>query len=293
MLEYNTIIVGAGPAGMAAALYLKRAGVNTLLLDKTSPGGQILKTNLVENYLGFSTISGGDLALKMYNHIKKNDIDFKMEEVTQILNEGKHFTVTTPKNDYMCQNIIIAIGRIPNKLRLAGEDKIKGISYCSICDGNFYKNETVGVVGGGNSALTNALYLADIAKEVYIFVRHEVIGEAELVNRAKNKENITILTNSVISTLKEENGVLTGVILEDNKEVALKGLFVAIGSKPQISFLDDLKLNGDYIIVDENNQTSLKGVYACGDVIKKQVYQISTAVSEGIIAALSIKGGNK
>ncbi|MEI3507950.1 MAG: FAD-dependent oxidoreductase [Bacilli bacterium] len=177
-------------------------------------------------------------------------------------------------------------------MHLPGEDKINGISYCAVCDGTFYKDKIVGVVGGGNSAYTNALYLSDLCSQVYIFVRNEVKADEELVNRVRNRENIVVLKNTQIMKLISENNKLEGVNLADGRELKLEGLFVAIGGKPKVDFIKNLELEKEYIKVDSKMRTSLKGVYACGDVIYKDYYQIATAINDGAIAALSIKAGD-
>lgn len=287
-MDFNTIVIGAGPAGLASALYLKRAGIDVLLIDKDAPGGQLLKTSMVENYLGFESINGAELALKMFNHVKANDIPLEFAEVLKVEKKG-YFVVKTNKKDFKCKHLIIATGRVPAKLKIKDIDNIQGISYCAVCDGTFYKEKTVGVVGGGNSAFTNALYLADLCKQVYVFVRNEVKADLELINRAKNKGNIVVLKGNEINELMTENNVIKGVVFDDGKIIKVDGLFVAIGGKPNISFIDGLELEKGYIKVNNKMETSLKNVYACGDVILKDFYQIATAVSDGAIAALTIK----
>lgn len=290
MLDFNTIVVGAGPAGMGAALYLKRAGIDVLLIDKDAPGGQMLKTSKVENYLGFESINGADLALKMFEHVKNNDIPFEFGEVV-LVSKGENYSVELADKKFTCKHVIIATGRIPNKLNLPGEDRIQGISYCAVCDGTFYRDKVVGVVGGGNSAFTNALYLADLCQKVYIFVRGNVSANAELVNRTKNRENIIVLKDTSINELLEKDNHLTGVVLQNDKIVDLNGLFVAIGGKPKVDFINNISLEREYITVNEHMESSLKGLYACGDVIYKEFYQIATAINDGVVAALSIKAG--
>ncbi len=289
MLDYNTIIIGAGPAGMMTALYLKRAGIEVLLIDKDAPGGTMLKTSKIENYLGFESINGAELALKMFNHVKTNEIPFEFSEVTKI-EQSNHYVVKTTTKEFTCKHVVIATGRTPNKLNLINEDKINGISYCAVCDGSFYRGKTVGVVGGGNSAFTNALYLADLCEMVYIFIRRETKANETLITRVKNRENIVIIKNSSISELISEDNNLTGVVLQDGKTVNLNGLFIAIGGKPKIDFIN-VELEKEYIKVNDHMETSLKNVYAVGDVNYKEYYQISTAVSDGTVAALSIKAG--
>ncbi len=292
MLTFDTIVIGAGPAGLAASLYLKRAGIEVLLIDKDAPGGQMLKTSKIENYLGFKSINGAELALNMFNHVKSNDIPFEFSEVISVDKKGSGFVVKTPDKHFSCKHVVIATGRMPNKLHLPDEDKIQGVSYCAVCDGSFYKNKIVGVVGGGNSAYTNALYLSDLCEQVYIFVRGEVKAEEELINRVRNRDNIVVLKNTQIIKLISENNKLKGVNLADERKLKLEGLFIAIGGKPKINFIKNIELEKEYIKVDSKMRTSLKGVYACGDVIYKDYYQIATAIGDGAVAALSIKAGD-
>ena len=285
---YNTIIIGAGPAGMAAALYLKRSGLKVLIIDKDAPGGQMLKTDKIENYLGFSSISGADLALNMFKQIK-NDVKYVYGEVTSITKEN-NFIVATEKESYQSKNIVIATGKENNKLGLPGEDKIKGLSYCAVCDGAFYKDKIVGIVGAGNSAFTEALYLSTLAKKVYIINRSENI-KADMIyqTKVKNKENIVYLKNASVTALNDNEGILNSVTLNNKEILPLDGLFLAIGGRPQVKFMKNLKEEKGYLIVNEKRETNIKGVYAVGDVIKKDYYQIATAVNDGIVAALSIK----
>ncbi len=289
-MDYNTIVIGAGPAGLSASLYLKRAGLSVLLIDKDAPGGQMLKTHMVDNYLGFPNINGAELALAMFNHVKKSEVPFEFGEVTSI-NRNGYYIVKLNNKEFKCKNIIIATGRTPLKLGLNGENSISGISYCATCDGTLYKNKVVGVVGGGDSALTNALYLSDLCKQIYIFVRSEIRAHSELVQKVSNCENITILKGCELSELLSKDNKLCGVILKDGKQIDIEGLFVAIGGKPQTDFISNVEKNNGYIVVNQHMETSEQNIYACGDVIQKDYYQIITAASDGAVAALSIKAG--
>lgn len=284
---YNTIIIGAGPAGMASALYLKRSGIKTLIIDKNVPGGQITETNIIENYLGIDSINGADLALKMFNQIKKIDVEYVYGEVVSI-EKKDNFIVKTNEKEYKCKNIIIAVGKTHNKLGLENEN-IKGISYCAVCDGAFYKEKTVMVVGAGNSAYTQAIYLSSLANKVYIVNRSENIkADKGLIEKAQNKENIIYLSNAKITKINGNNK-LESIIINDKIKIDTDGLFIAIGGKPNINFIKEIKEENNYIIVNKKMQTNIKGIYAVGDVIKKDYYQIATAINDGVIAALTIK----
>ena len=284
---YNTIIVGSGPAGMAAALYLKRSGLKTLIIDKDAPGGQMLKTDNIENYLGFSSISGADLALKMNSQL--DGVDKAFGEVISITKDN-YFTVKTSSATYTSKNVIIATGKVNNKLGLANEDKIKGISFCAVCDGAFYKNKEVAIVGAGNSAYTEALYLSSICSKVYIINRTENIkADNELQTRVKNRENILYLSSSVVTSLESEDNTLTGIVINDKTLIKVDGLFLAIGGFPKLDFIKGVETDKGYLVVNDKKETNIPGLYGAGDVIKKDYYQIITALNDGVCAALSIK----
>ncbi len=285
------VIVGAGPAGMNAALYLKRAGIDVSIIEKNIPGGEMLKTNKIENYLGFSEIDGGDLALKMSAQIKKIGVPIIKDEVLNITKKKK-FEIVTKKGTIQADYVIVATGRTPRKLGVLGEDDMlnRGISYCAVCDGAFYRGLDVAVVGGGDSALTEALYLADLCNKVYVLVRKDVRANEILQNRVKAKKNIVLLKNVQVSALNYSDK-LSQVILSDGNKLDISGMFIAIGGIPKLDFLANLDLNlkNGYIKTNDNMESSVKGLYAAGDVRDKDFYQIITAASDGAIAALSIK----
>ena len=285
------VIVGAGPAGMNEALYLKRAGIDVSIIEKNIPGGEMLKTNKIENYLGFSEIDGGDLALKMSAQVKKIGVPIIKDEVLNITKKKK-FEIVTKKGTIQADYVIVATGRTPRKLGVLGEDDMlnRGISYCAVCDGAFYRGLDVAVVGGGDSALTEALYLADLCNKVYVLVRKDVRANEILQNRVKAKKNIVLLKNVQVSALNYSDK-LSQVILSDGNKLDISGMFIAIGGIPKLDFLANLDLNlkNGYIKTNDNMESSVKGLYAAGDVRDKDFYQIITAASDGAIAALSIK----
>lgn len=290
-LMSKCIVIGAGPGGMSAAIYLKRAGIDVILIEKMVPGGEMLKTNKIENYLGFDSIDGGELALRMSSQVKDLGVEIIRDDITDISYDNT-FIVTGLKNKYQADYVIIAIGRVPRKLGLDMEEELlnRGISYCATCDGAFYKGKEVAIVGGGDSALTEALYLSDICLKVYVLVRKDLKASDILQNRVKNKDNIVILKNVSVSQFISSDS-LTGVLLNDGRKLDVNGLFIAIGGTPDISFLKNLNvdtING-YIKTDDKMRTNIKGLYAVGDVRYKDFYQIITAASDGAIAALSIR----
>lgn len=285
------IIIGAGPAGMNAALYLKRAGIDVVLIEKEVPGGEMLKTNKIENYLGFESIDGGELALKMSKQIKDLGIKIMKDKVLKVTKNDK-FIVEMEKEKLEADYVIVATGRTPRKLGLRGEDVLtgKGISYCAVCDGAFYRGKEVAVIGGGDVALTEALYLSDLCTKVYVVVRRDLRASEVLQSRVKAKENIIVLKNVNVSKLDYDER-LSSIILDDGKTLPVSGMFIAIGGTPQLNFLDDLDvmMKNGYIVTNDKMESSVKGLYAAGDVRYKDYYQIVTAVSDGAVAALSIK----
>lgn len=292
-LDFDCIVIGAGVAGMTSAIYLKRANINVLLLEKLIPGGQIINTTKIENYPGFENIDGPTLASNIYSQVQNLGIDYKYGNVLEITKDKSIFIVKTDSNTYKTKKIIIATGRTPRKLNIENEDKLigNGISYCATCDGMFFKGNDVAVIGGGNTALEESLFLSDICNKVTIINRsNKLRADDILINKIKTKENIDILYNSVIDTLIVENNKLKGIKL-NNKVLNIDGLFIFIGQEPSNNFIDklNLKTEGGYIKVNKNMETSIKGIYACGDIVKKDFYQIATAIGEGTIAALNVK----
>lgn len=293
MRKVKCLIVGAGPAGMTAAIYLKRAGIDFILMDKSAPGGELLKTSVIENYPGVSEVNGPDLAMKMVNQLKGLDIKPEFAEVLDITKNGNLFTVKTLKDEILCDNVILATGGVPNSLKIDGEDRFigKGISYCAPCDGSFYKDKVVAIVGGGNTAITDAIYMASLAKKVYLIVRGEIKASKILVDRLKDKENVIVIKPAIVKKIIYDE-VIKGVLLDNGTEIQLDGIFLAIGGRPMLSFVSslDLEMDNGYLIVNNKMESSVKGIYGAGDIIKKDYYQIVTATNDGAIAALTISG---
>lgn len=288
MEEYNTVIIGSGISGMTAAIYLKRASIKTLIIEKEIPGGQLNKACTIENYPGISSVKGVDLALNIYNQLMEYNPDYLYEEPKKIDLENNIIETSTTKIKY--QNLIIATGRRSKQLNLPNEKKYLGygISFCASCDGALYKNETVAVIGGANSALTEALYLSKICKKVYIIYRKDQLrGEKILKEKINNTKNIEIIYNQTIKEYITKENKVIGLILDNNTKMLTSCIFIAIGFLPNTE-LFNLKKENNYIVVDNNYQTSQKNVYACGDVIKKTLYQLITASSEGAIVANNI-----
>lgn len=299
---FDCIIVGSGIAGMTSAIYLKRAGKRVLLLEKSAPGGQINMSPAVENYPGFLNIEGAILASNIFEQTQKLNIDYKYGNVLNIKKEEKNFTVTTDIESYETASIIIATGRKVEKLNLNYEEELigKGISYCAICDGNFFKGKNVSIYGNDYKVLEEAIYLANICENVNIICEKDKFeNNTTLLLTINEYKNITIYFNSKIIELIKDNGLLSGIKIKKTPEkiINCECLFVGNNLVPDLNFLSDIKKDNGYIIVDKNMNTNIKGVFACGDVIKKDVYQLTTAIGEAAISANSVltylTGGEK
>ena len=288
MEEYNTIIIGSGIAGMTSGIYLKRAGINILIIENNMPGGELNKANTIENYPGYESINGTDLAMNIYNQLNSYNPDYLFEDITNVDLDNNIITTTSKKLKY--KNLIIATGRRSKTLGLENEDKLigHGISFCASCDGALYKDKTVTVVGGANTAVSDALYLSKICKKVYIIYRKDNLRSEEILKeRLAQTTNVEILYNREITEYIEENNKIKAIKLNNNQEIETDCLFLAIGYIPNSELFNVEKING-YIKVDNNYKTNKKNVYACGDVIKKDLYQLVTSASEGAIAANNI-----
>lgn len=290
-MKYDSIIIGMGVAGISAAIYAKRAGNNVLIIEKERPGGILNIIDNIENYPGFKKISGPDLSYQLFEQVNELKIPYKIEEVIDITLKNEWKIVKTKNAIYECKNILIATGRSPILLGLPKEEELmgKGISTCALCDGALYKEKKVAVVGGGNSALQEALFLSKIVKKLYLIHRRdEFRAESELISKIKATENIEIIYNSQVTNYIEKNGSLAGVLLNDDKTLEIEGLFIFIGYAPKTDFAKQLNITNPvgYIEVDENYETKIPGIYAAGDIIIKKVYQIVTAAAEGATAAI-------
>lgn len=291
---YDVVIIGAGIAGITAAIYLKRANLDVLLIDKDAPGGQLNKISVIENYPGYLNISGPELSEKLFEQINNLNIEYRYGNALEIVDDNNEKIVKTDQETIKTKTIILALGRTPNKLKIENEEKLlnKGISYCALCDGPLFKNKEVAVIGSGNSAVEESIYLSNICKKVTVIIRsNNFKAEETLIKQLKNKENIEIKTNSVVSTIIEENNKLKAIKLNNEEILNIEGLFIYIGSTPNIKFIEklNLEIEQNFIKVDKNMETSISGIYAIGDVIKKDVYQLTTATSDATIAAVSIK----
>ena len=299
---YDIIIIGAGPAGLTAAIYARRANKKALVLEAKSYGGQIVNTKEIDNYPAAAHISGFDFATNIYNQAKELGAEIKFEKAVEIKNEIDQKIVKTKDNEYTTKTIIIATGADNRCLGLANEDYFvgKGLSYCATCDGAFYKNKDVAVVGGGNTAIEDAEYLSDIVNKVYLIHRRDGFRADEMsVNKLKEKENVEFILNSKVVKINGDN-FIESIDVEDKnnnlKNIKVNGLFVAVGKIPENENFKSI-INIDesgYIISDELCHTNIEGIYVAGDNRVKNLRQLVTATSDGAIAATeAIKFLNK
>lgn len=291
---YDIIIVGAGPAGLTAAIYALRSNKKVLVLEKETIGGQMSSSPLIENYPGFLSISGSELANNLYSQVIELGGEVELEEVLSI-EFGEVKTVTTDMGKYETKSIIFATGAKYRRLGLEKEEEFigNGISFCVACDGAFYKDKTVAVIGGGNSAVINAITLSDICKKVYVVQNLDKLSaEASLINKLNAKENAEVIYNATVQELIGDNN-LSAISIVVNKtekrELAIDGIFVSIGLLPQNDFIkDDITLDEHgYIKSDTECTTNLEGVFVAGDCRTKNVRQITTATADGSIAAIN------
>lgn len=291
---YDIIIVGAGPAGMTAAIYARRAAKTVLVLEAVTFGGQILNTPDIENYPVEAHISGFEFSNKVYEQAKGLGAEFVFEKAVEIVDEGDTKTVVTPKNRYQAKAVILATGSENRKLGLEGEDRLvgRGVSYCATCDGNFYRNKTVAVVGGGNTALEDALYLSDLAQKVYLIHRRDSFrGDDTNAARLKEKANVEIIYNANVTGLIAEKRLkaieVTHKLDGSTRQIELNGLFIAVGRVPENQNFASLVQLDDagYAASGEDCHTRTPGVFVAGDNRAKALRQLVTATADGAMAA--------
>src|SRR5712671_1214006 len=296
--HYDVIIVGGGPAGLTAALYAGRARVNTVLLERGVPGGQLLNTEAIEDYPGFDRITGAELAQRMADQALKFGVDLETARVTGIERRGDKHVVQTEDGEYTADFVILTAGGEPKKLGIPGETEFqgRGVSQCAVCDGAFFKEEEVAVVGGGDAALEEGVFLTRYAKKVYVIHRREQFrAQAILVEAARKNPKVELITNTTVTEVKGEDGQVKEITLKDvatgqTRPLKVTGLFVFIGFQPNVQFFDHQEhVEHDplgFLVTDQTMQTSLPGVYAAGDVRSQLTRQITTAVGDATTAAI-------
>lgn len=293
---HDIIIIGGGPSGLSAALYGARAGKDTILFEKMFVGGQMATTSMIENYPGLQSISGMELAMSMENQAKSFGAKIMYEEVTNIEIDKINKVVKTNSSTYMSKTVILAMGASPQELNIPGEKELRGmgVSYCATCDGAFFRDKITAVIGGGNTAVEDAIFLADICKKVYLIHRRDSFrAEAVLQEKASSLSNIEFILNTTVEEIKGsshvENIVLKNIKTNESKTIDIDGIFIGIGTKPNseiVKGMIDINNNG-YINTDNNMQTNIFGVYAAGDVREKMTRQVVTASADGAAATQS------
>ena len=287
---YDIIVVGAGPAGLTAAIYAKRANKNVLVIERGLYGGQVATIGEVENYPGFLSIHGSELAQVFYSQAKKVGVEFVHDNMVDLL-DGKIKSVVCKKATYQAKAVVLALGSMSRELNVEGEKQFigSGVSYCATCDGAFFKGKDVAVVGSGDSAVATALYLNNICKSVCIISKYPKLKlKAYQPNIFDRLKNVKIYYSALVQSIQGD-GKVEGLVLDSGQKVKVDGIFVTIGRKPDTEFLKN-KINLDekgYIITDETAHSSMEGVFACGDVSTIAVKQIVTAAATGAIAATS------
>lgn len=293
---YDLIIIGGGPAGLAAGIYAVRFGLDTLILERSEISGQISMADIVENYPGFPSISGLELMEKYKIHAQEVGVKTKITEVLSIRTEGAKKIVSTDSGDLEAKTLIIATGANPKHLDVPGEKELisKGVSYCAICDGPFFKNKTVVVVGGGNSAVTDALLLSKIAQKVYLVHRRDRLRAVKVLqDRAFSTSNIELILNSLVLEIvgssegvkKVEKIILQDINSKETRELSTNGIFIYVGIHPNTEFVNVKKDSEGFIKTDRWMETSEKGIYAAGDCRDTPIWQLVAAVRDGAIAA--------
>lgn len=298
--EYDVIIVGGGPAGMTAAIYAKRAALSTLVIEKQPfCGGQVLNTYEVDNYPGLPGIDGFTLSEKFQGHAKNLEAEFYTGEMTGLVDEGDKKTVLLSNGEkFSGKGIIVTLGAVHKKAMVEGEEKLqgKGVSYCATCDGAFFRNKTTAVIGGGDVALEDAIFLARACEKVYVIHRRDEFRGAKILQqKLLSLDNVEVLWDTVVEEIQGESIVekiqIRNVKTEEKKELALDGVFVAIGTAPDTKALEgviDLDQNG-YVIAGEDGVTSMPGVFCGGDCRTKQLRQIITSAADGANCVFSLE----
>lgn len=295
---YDVIIIGGGPAGLSAAIYALRASMRTVLIEKASPGGQITLTDEVENYPGFKNINGYDLSEKFLSHAKSYNLEVLSQEAA-VLEPGLDWHTVQLNGDEQLKShaVILASGGLPRKLNIPGEDEFygKGVSYCAVCDGFFFRNKTVVVAGGGDTAVEEALYLSKLAQKVYLVHRRDALRASMILQqRLAADKKIEILWDTIVTAIKSQEGQVSAVELQDTRseearELAADGIFIGIGFDPNNQLVPaGIKVNADgYVCTDEKCETSIPGLYAIGDLREKYGRQIVLSAADGCTAALA------
>ena len=294
---YDLIIIGSGPAGLSAAVYGKRAGLDLLVLERAPmSGGQVLNTYEVDNYLGMPGMNGFDMGMQFREHADRLGVEFREAQVSAIQDKGSHKLLLTDAGELEAKTVILAAGAVHARLEAPGEDRLggRGVSYCATCDGAFFRGKTVAVVGGGDVALEDAIYLARTCEKVYLIHRRDELRGAMVLQRElKGLSNVEVLYSHVVEEIQGEEAVerirVKDVRTDEQKELSVAGIFIAVGIRPGTELVQGLVDcdEGGYVLAGEDCATSVPGLFAAGDVRRKPIRQIVTAVSDGANAAVS------
>ncbi len=292
---YDVIIAGAGPAGMTAAVYASRANLQTLMIERGIPGGQMANTEDVENYPGYDHILGPDLSNKMFDHAKKFGAEYAYGDIKEVIDHGDYKTVVAGKKEYNTRSLIITTGAQYKKLGIPGEEELggRGVSYCAVCDGAFFKEKNLIVIGGGDSAVEEGIYLTRFADKVTVVHRRDKLRAQKILQeRAFDNDKIDFVWNAVVETINGKDGKVGSVTLKDTltgevKEENIDGVFIYIGMVPLSEPFKSLGITNEegYIPTNEHMETNVSGVFAAGDIREKTLRQIVTATGDGSVAA--------
>jgi len=296
---YDVVIIGAGPAGMTAAVYTSRANLSTLMIERGIPGGQMANTEEVENYPGFDTILGPELSTKMFDHAKKFGAEYAYGDVTEIIDGKEYKTIKSGAKEYKTRAIIISTGAEYKKMGVPGEKELggRGVSYCAVCDGAFFKQKNLVVVGGGDSAVEEGVYLTRFADKVTIVHRRDKLRAQKILqDRAFANEKIDFIWNATVKEINEADGKVGSVTLQSTvdgteSDFDTNGVFIYIGMLPLTKPFESLGILNDagYILTNDNMETTVPGIFAAGDVREKSLRQIVTATGDGSIAAQAVQ----
>lgn len=296
---YDVIIIGAGPAGMTAAVYTSRANLSTLMIERGIPGGQMANTEDVENYPGFESILGPELSNKMFEHAKKFGAEYAFGDIKEVIDGKEYKVVKAGSKEYKARAVIIAAGAEYKKIGVPGEKELggRGVSYCAVCDGAFFKGKELVVVGGGDSAVEEGVYLTRFASKVTIVHRRDKLrAQSILQARAFDNEKVDFLWNKTVKEIHEENGKVGNVTLVDTvtgeeSEFKTDGVFIYIGMLPLSKPFENLGITNEegYIETNDRMETKVEGIFAAGDIREKSLRQIVTATGDGSIAAQSVQ----
>lgn len=296
---YDVVIAGAGPAGMTAAVYTSRANLSTIMLERGMPGGQMANTEDVENYPGFDHILGPDLSTKMFEHAKKFGAEYGYGDVKEIIDEGDLKIIKAGSKEYKARAVIVATGAEYKKMGIPGEKELggRGVSYCAVCDGAFFKQKELVVVGGGDSAVEEAVYLTRFASKVTVIHRRdELRAQKILQQRAFDNDKVEFIWNHVVNEINGENGKVASVTIEDTttgeqKQFKTDGVFIYIGMLPLNESVKNLGITNEagYVETNEEMETKVPGIFAAGDIREKSLRQIVTATGDGSLAAQNVQ----